>query len=230
MTDRELVLTEVASATVAVRDTVATMSAVQFRDASVLPDWTRAHVVAHICGFTHAIARQFEYALRGETIQHYDGGAEGRNADIDALVAEDPAMIRAAMDEGLDRMTTAIGSLSGDDWDLPISYRSGTAFDGLLAAWRELVIHLADLDLGHGPVEWSDAFCAHLLDFLSLRLPDGMRLVGDGVSVGDGDEEVRVEGAVQDVAAWLAGREPQGDLTFSTGEAPGLGPWPARKN
>lgn len=229
MTDREFVLTEVATASLTVRDAVATMSAVQFRDDSALPDWTRAHVVAHICGFSNAMARQFEYALQGKLIDQYDGGTEGRNADIDALVAEDPPMVRAAMEEGLDRMTAAIGALDGTDWDLPISYRSGTAFEGLLAAWRELVIHLADLDLGHGPAEWSDAFCAHLFDFLSLRLPDGMRLVGDGVSVGNGAEEVRVEGSAQDVAAWLAGREPQGDLTFSTGEAPGLGPWPARK-
>ncbi len=230
MTDREIVLTEVATASIAVREAVATMAAVQFRDDSVLPDWTRAHVVAHICGFSNAIARQFEYAVEGKVIQHYDGGAEGRDADIDALVAEDPAVIRGAMEEGLDRMTAAIGSMSGDDWDLPISYREGIAFDGLLAAWRELVIHLADLDLGRGSDGWSEAFCLHLFDFLAPRVPDGKKFVGDGFSVGDGSDEVQVKGGLQDFAAWLAGREPEGELTFSTGEAPGLDPWPARKN
>lgn len=235
MTDRELTLTEVARASLDVRETVAVMTAEQFRADSVLPDWTRAHVVAHICGFSHAIARQFEFALDGKLIAHYDGGAEGRDADIEALVTEDPVQVRAAMEKGLDRMTAAIGSMNGTDWDLPISYRSGTALDGLLAAWRELVIHLADLDLGHDSGEWSEPFCDHLFEFLATRVPEGTTLVlrsdaGEDVGVGAGPREVVVSGARQDVAAWLAGREPVGPLDFAGGTAPELGPWPARKN
>lgn len=197
---------------------------------SPLPDWDRAHVVAHIAGFSHGMARQFEYALRGEQIEQYTGGVEGRNADIERWAAAPVEELKAESAAALDHLASAIAAMTDADWDRPISYRQGTAVGGLEAAWREYAIHLADLDLGSTSAQWSEDFCAHLFDFLATRLPADITLSGAGVQIGGGPHEVHVDGARTDLAAWLAGREPIEPLTFSSGAAPELGPWPARKN
>ena len=48
-----------------------------------LPGWTRGHVLAHIAHVSNAVARQVEYALRGELIEFYDGGQGGRTQAIE---------------------------------------------------------------------------------------------------------------------------------------------------
>lgn len=227
----ELVLAEVGSASQLIRDTISDATPEQLAADSPLPDWTRAYVAAHIAGFSHGMARQFEYALRSEQIEQYTGGVEGRNADIEALAVRPVDQLKSEANAALDRLAEAIGVMAVADWIRPISYRQGDAMSGLEAAWREYAIHLVDLDLGATISGWSEAFCAHLVDFLAPRVPLGMRLVlPSGLRVGDGAEEVQVEGAVHDISAWLAGREPLTPISFSNGQAPELGPWPARKN
>lgn len=231
----ELVLTEVDSAAATTRQLIRSATAGQLAGDSPLPGWTRAHVVAHICGFSHGMARQWEYALRGDLIEQYDGGMDGRNADIEALAAKDADELKAATDDALDRLKGAAEAMTEQDWLLPISYRQGDAFGGLEAAWRELAIHLTDLDLGPKQSGWSPAFCEHLFEFLGPRVPEGTTLVlrprdAAAVTLGEGGNAQEVTGTLQDLAAWLAGRNPEGELAFAGGRAPELGPWPARKN
>ncbi len=227
----DLVLAEVAAASQQIRDAVRDATAGQLAADSPLPDWTRSHVVAHISGFSHGMARQFEYALRGEQIEQYTGGVEGRNAEIESLAALTVDKLKAAAGDALDRMAAAIDSMGEPDWERPISYRQGDAFGGLEAAWREYAIHLVDLDLGATISAWTPAFCDHLFDFLAPRVPADVTLVlPSGQRVGAGADPVEVTGTDQDIAAWLAGRMPPGPVTFSTGQTPVLEGWPARKN
>ncbi|MFF3768228.1 hypothetical protein ACFYYR_29675 [Streptomyces sp. NPDC001922] len=78
---------------------------------------------------------------------------------------------------------------------------------------------------------WSRAFCAHALDFLAPRAPEGgLTLVAaDGPEVrglGAGERPVTVRGALADLTAWLAGRVPEGPVDAEPGPLPGLRPWP----
>jgi len=227
----DIVRTEVSAAARQIRDVVGTATIDQMAADSPLPDWTRAHVAAHIAGFSHAMARQWEYALRGEQIEQYTGGAEGRNAAIDELAGRPVEELKAESDRALDHLATAADAMGESDWSRPISYRQGDALGGLEAAWREYVIHLVDLDLGPTASAWTEEFCEHLFDFLGPRIPGGMTLVlPSGRRIGDGATEVEATGRPQDIAAWLAGRVPDAPVEFSTGEAPELDGWPARKN
>ncbi len=224
----EVVLAEIGAAAQQIHETVHAATPEQLTAPSPLPDWTRAHVAAHIAGFSDGMARQFEYALRGEQIEQYTGGQDARNGAIDTLAAYPADEIRVEVSAALDHLAASIDAMGEEDWARPISYRQGIAFGGLEAAWREYAIHLVDLDLGATTDGWSEAFCAHLFDFLGERVPEGAALIlSSGVRLGDG-AEVTVDGSDQDVAAWLAGREPRSAITFSTGTAPELGPWPAR--
>ncbi len=123
------------------------------------------------------MARQLDYAARGESIELYDGGFEGRNRAIEMAAGHSLAEHRADLDAALDRALRAFDALDAPGWRAPITYRGGVVFDGGLALWRELVIHAADLGTGRGPETWSRPFCEHLFDFLSARVPDGQRFV-----------------------------------------------------
>jgi maleylpyruvate isomerase len=217
--------------------------AAKFTDADVkvpsaLPGWTRGHVLAHLSGITNAMARQLEYAARGETIELYDGGQDGRNKAIDMAEGHSAGTHRADLDAGLERALRAFDSLeAGSGLEAPIAYRGGVVLDGGLALWRELVIHTSDLGTGFGPETWSRQFCEHLFDFLAARVAPGDKLVLQPLglpprSVGGGARSTVISGMITDIAAWLAGREPSlGSLRASAAadgvDLPELLPWPS---
>lgn len=207
---------------------------------SVLPGWNRAFVIAHVEGVARAVTRQLEYAARGETIEFYDDGFDGRNRDIERR-AQRPA------DEQLQSLTDAVteavavfAGVTGSEWDAGIAYRNGTVRDGGLALWRELVIHASDLDLKRSSLDWDSTFCQYLIGFLAARVPDGMALTLQPLgeqprTISNGSaptaRTVVVSGLLQDIAAWLAGRKPLGGLNATAAadgvDLPELLPWPA---
>ena len=215
-----------------------------FSEPTALAGWSRAHVVAHAEGISRAMQRQVEHAVRGETIELYDGGYEGRVQAIEARAQRNPLVQKEALVAAVD---DAVGAFehARDHWEAKISYRDGTVYDGALALWRELVIHASDLDAGTTSRDWSDRFCHYLIDFLAARVPEGTALklhpLGEepitiqGTLHDDGAAHtVVVTGALQDIAAWLAGREPVGGLAATdaaeaadTVDLPELQPWPA---
>ncbi|MFF2032386.1 maleylpyruvate isomerase family mycothiol-dependent enzyme [Arthrobacter sp. NPDC058192] len=204
---------------------------------SGLPGWSRGHVLAHMCGIANAMARQLEYAARGESIELYDGGYEGRNRAIEMAAGHGLDEHRADLAAALDRALRAFGSLDAAGWHEPISYRGGVVFDGGLALWRELVIHATDLGTGRGPEAWSRPFCEHLFDFLAARVPEGQRFVLQplglpAAAIGSGGKSTVISGMVTDIAAWLAGRTPTLGSLRATAAADGVDlpellPWPA---
>ncbi|MEW1807099.1 maleylpyruvate isomerase family mycothiol-dependent enzyme [Arthrobacter sp. SLBN-53] len=207
------------------------------RAPSALPGWSRGHLLAHITGICNALARQVEYGRRGETVELYDGGVDGRNRAIDLAAGHSLQQHRDDVDEAMQRALTAFDALDGEEWQTHIAFRDGVIFDAGLALWRELVIHTSDLDTGAGPETWSREFCSHLFDFLAARIPADKRLVLQPMALpplalGAGGSTVVVSGMVTDIAAWLAGRTPSLDSLRATAagdgtDLPGLLPWPS---
>jgi maleylpyruvate isomerase len=181
---------------------------------STLEGWTRGHVLSHIAGLGGAMLGQTQAVARGEVVPVY-ASQEARNAGIEAgsgrTVAEHLAVLSALRDD----LAKAWPEPGSPLWDAPSGYRGGPLSSCLLAWWREVRIHSVDALAGTsqavGYETWDDALCAHLREFLAVRLPDG-------VSVAD------VEGGPRDVTAWLAGRVPARPLR---GDLPELGPWPS---
>jgi maleylpyruvate isomerase len=203
---------------------------------SRLPGWTRGHVLAHLAGVGAGAARQVEHGRARRLVDFYDGGRPARDAAIEAGAgAPAGAHARDVLATAL-RVESALASLGAEDWDAPTRYRDQPVTAVAHAWWRELAIHLVDLDLGVGTGLWTSPLLDHLVEFLAPRVPRG-RLValvpGGGASrweVGDG-VLVRVHAdRAEDLVAWLAGREPGGRVTAeSDGQAvslPELGPWP----
>jgi maleylpyruvate isomerase len=204
---------------------------------SGLPGWTRGHVLAHIAGISNAMARQLEFARRGEAVELYDGGMDGRNKAIELAAGHSLADHKESVVTALARVLAAFDALEPADWDARISYRDGTVLDGGLALWRELTIHASDLGLGYGPETWSRPFCEHLFTFLEARVPEKYKFVLQPTGlpqrvIGHGGTSIAITGMLTDIAAWLAGREPSLGSLRATAAADGVDlpellPWPA---
>jgi maleylpyruvate isomerase len=197
----------------------------QAREDSVLPGWTRGHVLTHIANLARALTRQ---AIHGTEFEMYDGGPPARNAAIDAGAGRSAAELRDDVLQTSAELEKVWADMGPDDWARPVRYRNGTAAITVPTRWREVEIHAADLDLGYGSANWTPAFCTHLIDFLTPRVPEGTELTlispHGRWSLGEG-EPVEVSGDITDIAAWLAGREHR-PLTTSTPSLPDLDPWP----
>ncbi len=203
------------------------------RAPSLLPDWSRGHVLAHISGIGAAAARQLEYARRGEQVDVYDGGRPARDAAIEAAAPAPAADHVHAVHRATERVEQALTALAPADWSRPVRYRDGVVRDMALAWWREIEIHTTDLDLGLDAAGWSGVLCEHLTDFLAERVPAGTRLVlasPDGWErvLGAGATPVVVRGSRTDLVAWLAGRKsPQPVRADDGAQLPILDPWPS---
>ncbi|WP_307805603.1 maleylpyruvate isomerase family mycothiol-dependent enzyme [Streptomyces spirodelae] len=203
----------------------------QVRAPSLLPGWSRGHVLAHLTDNARMFARLAEHALCGERVPTYDGGQAERDAIIEDTAGRTAAEHRAALAEHTEALMSVWSGATAEDWQRPVSFRNADIAATVFARWREVWIHLVDLDLGVRPAAWPEGLAGHALDFLLSRLPDGTCLVATdldrrwptGTAASAPVREVR--GEVRDLAAWLAGRTPGTPPTPSDG-LPELGPWP----
>lgn len=191
------------------------------RAPSVLPGWTRGHVLAHLTGLGSAIARQAEYTRVDERIDFYDGGQAGRTADIEARAGRSAAVHSREVRTAALRVEAAFAAQTEGTWSRPTGNRGRTVAQLAESWWRELAIHLTDLDLGVGYAVWTPDLLDHLADYLAGRVPRGTRLElipVDGVAgpwdLGDhAVNPIVLRGTAADLVAWLAGRAPEGSVT-----------------
>ncbi|MEL7974479.1 maleylpyruvate isomerase family mycothiol-dependent enzyme [Isoptericola sp. F-RaC21] len=226
-TDLAHALTDADAALAALIDVVRSLPEGAGADPSPLDGWSRGHVLSHVANVGAALARQAEHAARGATIEPYDGGRAGRDAAIETGAGRTASEHAAALEASRARLLAAWPAPGDALWEAPVAYRDGVLADALLAWWREARIHAVDATAGLGDASlgyetWDDAFCAHLRDFLAVRLPDPDAGASDGLELA---------GDPRDVAAWLAGRAPSGPVSaLRDGDAvplPELGPWPS---
>jgi maleylpyruvate isomerase len=147
---------------------------------SLCAGWTVGHVLTHLARNADGVRGMLAAAERGETAPMYPS-AEAREADIEAGAARSAAALVAdvvASAEALDASWPAGGA---DAWD-----GQGLTLRGPLPVaempfrrWREVEVHRADLGLGFGWADWSDAYVAR-------------ELADASVAVGDDDPRVAV--------------------------------------
>ncbi|ROP36422.1 maleylpyruvate isomerase family mycothiol-dependent enzyme [Saccharothrix texasensis] len=202
-------------------EVIADLTDAQVAEPSLLPGWTRGHVPAHLADAARARGRVVEHWSRGERVALWEPGE--RDAIIEATASLDAAGHRAATAEMSGRLERAWAGVA--DWSAPVDPDEDDPVPPVFTRWREVWIHLLDLDLGVRPAEWSAEFAVHTVGVLRPRLPAGVSLRATDVARtwGAGTE---VAGGVRDLAAWPAGRRPDEPPT-SAAPLPELGPWPS---
>jgi maleylpyruvate isomerase len=183
------------------------------RAPSTLPRWSRGHLLTHIARNADSHVRRAHGAARGEMVDQYLGGFEGRAADIEAGAARPAAEILADVEATSAAVAAAWAAVPDDAWgnltrDVGGRERPLDAVAG--RRWQELEVHLTDLDLGPTYRDWSDDFVAVWLPKRRAELPDRLPPGAEAPPPDALDE--------RDELAWLYGRIDRPDL-------PPLGKW-----
>jgi maleylpyruvate isomerase len=207
------------------------------RRPSVLPGWTRAHVVAHLSRNADAFAQVLEQAAAGGPASMYASG-EDRDRDIDETVAR--LDLAGLVEDAHGSSTRLAEALRGCDASPNATYTRTPGDEQAHALHTigfrrraEVEIHHADLGLGYLPSDWPPDFSLRVVKQRQdemAELPQGcpsMVLSATDVEglwkFGEG-QGPEVSGTAGDLAWWLVGRGGGQGLTCS-GVLPTLGRW-----
>ena len=199
---------------------------------SGLPDWTRAHVVAHLALNAEGLAGALTGIVQDEPAPMYTS-QEDRDRDIEELAGADPAELRERLLAGCTLYADAWTALPDDALGAKFERTAGgptiPAGATLGMRLREVEIHHADLDAGYSHTDWPPRFCEILLASMTKRewsqpftaSPTDL----DGTwAYGEGDGPT-VSGAAADLGWWLTGRGDGERLTSDRGELPKVDAW-----
>lgn len=202
---------------------------------SGLPEWTRAHVVAHLALNGEALAAVLTGVVEGEPVPMYES-QEQRDTDIAELAEADAAELRERLLASTVTFVESAQLVPPESWEGRFDRtRNGPALPLRaipLMRLREIEIHHVDLATGYSPDDWSRAFSEELLDGMVRRQqPDPGFLVRPldtdrTWTVGEpGDDPLVVTGPVAHVAWWTTGRPPSRQVSSTRGELPTIEAW-----
>lgn len=207
----------------------------QYAEASGLPDWSRAHVVAHLTLNAEGLAGALVGVVSGEPTAMY-ASQEQRDADIEALAGDGPGLLRERLLRSTTLLADALAAIPEEAWSTRIERTPGgptfTAYAVPGMRLREVEIHHADLALDHTRSDWPASFSTRLLDGMVKRdgwaepftaAPtdlDGTWQCGDVT-----DESPVVRGRAADLGWWLTGRGDGDGLTSDNGDLPRIEEW-----
>ncbi|MCW2812805.1 MAG: maleylpyruvate isomerase family mycothiol-dependent enzyme [Nocardioides sp.] len=209
--------------------TVDAFDAAAWAGDSLLPGWTRAHVVAHLALNAEALGGALRGVVTGEPVAMY-ASAESRDDDIDELAAADPDTLRSRLHAASTVLAEAAAAVPEDRLGAvvqrtPGSERTFLAGDVATMRWREVEIHHADLGAGPTPADWPPDFAEQLVDQLRTRAATATLAASDVGRTWQGDAGDRtVTGTAADLGWWLSGRG-AGETLTSDGELPRIEAW-----
>jgi maleylpyruvate isomerase len=232
MDDENNVLADLQSATGRLLDGMAGLSDAAARQPSLLPGWSRGHVLTHLARNAEGSTRLLTWARTGVPGYEYES-AEARAAEIEAgagrpaeALVEDVRRTAAALEQ-------AAAGMPPQAWRRVVRYTGGQERPAdviLPSRLAEVLIHHVDLDHGFTPEDWPRPFVTGMLTLLagSLGQRDGMAAMrlasrdGGGIfTIGRaGSAGITVTGSEPELLAWLLGRsdgrglgrEPDGPL------------------
>jgi len=195
-----------------------TLSDAQLDEPSLLPDWSRRHVVAHVGYNALAIARLVSWAETGVEIPMYESRAV-RDAEIvsgAALPAD--ALRKLSMHAGM-LLDSAWANLPEEKWSAEVQTAQGRTVPATETIWmrtRELWIHAVDLGTEAGFTDIPPGVLRRILEDIVAAWTTrgehvGLQLAvtgGDGLVLGDRDagDPLIVTGDLPALTQWASGR------------------------
>jgi maleylpyruvate isomerase len=228
----------VAEATSALVATASGLSDQQAREPSLLPGWSRGHVLTHLARNADGLRNLLIWARTGVVTPQYPDG-ETRDRDIEAGSGRPAADLAADVVQSAAALAAEAARLTPDHWTAEVAGMHGHGHPAWYTLWRrlgEVQIHHVDLKAGYGPADWPEAFAAQRLegvvdDFSGPRCPAARLRVTDSgrqyqIGPADVGPATTVAGPTRLLLAWLIGRSPgDGLVTEPSGPLPQPPPW-----
>jgi maleylpyruvate isomerase len=193
----------------------------QVREPSLLPGWSRGHVLTHIARNADGLRNLLIWARTGIQTPQY-ASMEVRDKEIELGAGRFTADIASS---ALAFMELA-RELPDDSWLAQVRGLRGPAHPAWFTLSRrlsEVEIHHADLDAGYRPSDWPDWFVTDELYRVTGALaqnPDAPAAVLNDALTGrqyllraEGTSELAITGSGYALLAWLLGRSSGDDLT-----------------
>lgn len=233
-------LDRLAAATDRVLVAATALSDAQVREPSLLPGWSRGHVLTHLARNADGMVNLLRWARTGTPAPMY-ASAQSRAADIEAGAGRPAAGLAADVRESAAALAAEAAGMPGDAWTAQVRALSGPPFPALGVLERrlsEVEIHHVDLAAGYSPADWPGDFVSEALPRVAESFagrddvpPCVARAEGAKDSFRLGPEQagtaaVIINGQPADLLAWLLGRGDGAGLTLLRGDAlPELPPW-----
>jgi maleylpyruvate isomerase len=149
--DHDLVAVDAAAAQLL--QGIAGMTDADARGPSLLPGWSRGHVLTHVARNADAFALAVDGAVQGGSVDMYPGGDEQRTRDIEAGAGRPVDALRADVATAQERLDDAWSRVADGMWDREIRALAGprTVAGSVHLRRREILVHLVDLDVGIAP-------------------------------------------------------------------------------
>ena len=217
MFDPASLLDQIDDATGRLLDTAAGFTDAGVREPSLLPGWSRGHVLTHLARNADGGTRLLTWARTGIESYEYPS-MEARAAEIEQGAGRGAAELLADVRESAEAFAAAYRAMTPDAWNHVVRWTAGQEHAAARAAdarLTEVNIHHVDLAAAYTAKDWPADFIADHLrtvaaafdrrgDAPSLRL----QAVDSGLTwtIGRSDAAPVVSGPQHVLLAWLLGR------------------------
>jgi maleylpyruvate isomerase len=211
----------------------------EFDAPSMLPGWTRRHLVAHVGFNARAVARLVEWARTGVENPMYESTSQ-RAEEIEFGATLPVEALRNLAAHAAVHLNVEWRDLPADAWSHEVRTAQGRLVPASETVWirtREVWIHA--VDLGNGgrvddfPTEVIDELLDDLIRVWTRKRADGDRdIVLEPIDrdrsysiLGGVDDPLVVRGSAIDVVGWGIGRSSRGVVTADGDEPPRAPGW-----
>ena len=179
---------------------------------SLVPGWSRRHVIAQVGYQARALTRLTSWAATGIPTPMY-GNDDQRRDEIENGATLPSRALRGLFRHAAVHLDVEWRDLTGEAWDAAVAGPDGGAMSARCTPWmraREVWLRAVDLDSGGSFLDFPPALVDLLIKEMSERRHD-LNLVlaatdrHEAVELGDAGDE-RVSGRAPDIARWLTGR------------------------
>ena len=208
------------------------------RGPSLLPGWTRGHVLTHLARNADGGTRLLGWARTGMPSYEYKS-VDARAEAIEEGAGRPAVVLLADVSAASAAFAEAAAVMPADAWQHMVTWTTGQqtpAGHVVESRLAEVLIHHVDLDLGFEPDQWPPWFVREMLTVAVhgvnerglAPLPARLQAADTGYRYqlgGDAADAVQISGTEADLLAWLLGRS---DATRLTRDRPGpLPPLPS---
>lgn len=207
----------------------AALSDEQMREPSLLPGWSRGHVLTHVARSGDGLVNLLTWAETGVETPQY-ASAEARAADIEAGATRSADGLIADVAGSASAFAARARSLPDEAWLTEVRAIRGPAIPAWFVLNRrlfEIEVHHVDLDCAYGPSNWPDWFVSDELYRVTAEYTQNpacpAALLNDSSSgrqyflgafpdAGDASAAA-VTGSGYALLAWLIGRDSDAELS-----------------